>query len=183
MMVVGMPGIMGAQIFVKFYEILGPVGCKIELLIIPLRFQSTRMLYRECSMGHHNWSNKLALPILGANLAKFFPMRILTWNCRGAAVKEFQQSIADMVKNHSPMLIFILETRLPAFKVEELRIQLQYDSVHGVDAQGLSGGIWMLCDSTKIVVDILPHNNQAIHAFVQEADVRGAHDQSSPHLS
>lgn len=95
-------------------------------------------------------------------------MSVLTWNCRGAANSKFKKNISDMVQQQKPMLVFILETRLPAFKVEELKTLLDFDSVHGIDANGLSGGIWMLWDSLRISVDILPHGTQAIHAIVQE---------------
>lgn len=64
------------------------------------------------------------------------------------------------------MLIFILETRLLASRAVDLKEQLRYNSVHGVDSNGLSGGIWMIWDSLRISVDILPHGSHAIHSLV-----------------
>lgn len=98
----------------------------------------------------------------------FFPMSILSWNCRGAAHPDFNNDIAELVLQHNPMLIFILETRLAASKAEDLKIRLRFDKVYGIDSNGLSGGIWMLWDSERISVDILPHGSQSIHALVQD---------------
>lgn len=126
---------------------------------------STRIHRRAISIG------AIALLFLpfGVIPSKKITMSILTWNCRGGAHPEFIKAITDLVSQHKPMLIFIIETRLPAVMADDLKVELKYDSVHGVDSNGLSGGIWMIWDSTRISVDILPHGNQAIHVLVQEA--------------
>lgn len=94
-------------------------------------------------------------------------MSVLAWNCRGAAHSDFMDTMADIYRQHSPMIIFILETRLPASRIERLKSLLRLESSHGVDSIGLSGGIWMLWDAARISVDILPHGRQAIHALVK----------------
>lgn len=94
-------------------------------------------------------------------------MQILCWNCRGAASHDFLTHVEDLVRIKDPMLVFILETRVSTAKVEQAKIRLGFDGAHGIDAVGLSGGIWMFWDTARISVDILPHGNQALHAFVQ----------------
>lgn len=94
-------------------------------------------------------------------------MSILCWNCRGAASPDIHQDISDLVRDHRPMMLYLLETRLPGHRVEEIKTWLGYDGVHTIDSVGLSGGIWMLWDKAVISVDIMPHGNQAIHALVK----------------
>lgn len=122
----------------------------------------------------------MALPTLGVKTSNYFPMSILSWNCRGGAHPDFMSNIEDMVTQKKPILIFILETRLPASRVEDLKTALRYDSAHGVDANGLSGGIWMIWDSLKVSVDILPHSNQAIHALIQEVALQDSTSKDGP---
>lgn len=72
------------------------------------------------------------------------------------------------------MMVILLETKLPANEGSHMAEFLGFDSNDGVDANGLSGGIWMLWDSIRISVDILPHSKQAIHAFVKESSTQVA---------
>lgn len=95
-------------------------------------------------------------------------MSILCWNSRGAAHPDFKKVLKDMVDDKKPMVIFILETRIPASRIEATRKLLKYDSARGVDSNGLSGGIWLIWDSTRVTIDLLPYGNQAIHAFIKE---------------
>lgn len=71
-------------------------------------------------------------------------MKILCWNTRGAAHLDTHKVLKDMVTKDKPMMIFLLETKLPASQAEEARQYLDYDSVQGIDADGFSGGIWMI---------------------------------------
>lgn len=44
---------------------------------------------------------------------------------------------------------------------------IKYDSAKGIDAYGFFGGIWLLWDSNRVTVDLLPSGGQAFHAFIQ----------------
>lgn len=59
----------------------------------------------------------------------------------GAASSEFRQKIEDLVIEHRPKLLYLLETRLSGHRVEENRNLLSYDGVHTIESIGLSGGI------------------------------------------
>lgn len=103
---------------------------------------------------------------MGANNNKLSPMKIIAWNVRGTAHPEFKKAIRDLVRKHKPKMLFILQTRLPVSRMDKIKRMLEFDSAHRVDSNGLSGGIWMLWDSSRISVDILPHGTQGIHALV-----------------
>lgn len=111
--------------------------------------------------------NIRALQLLGINNPIHFPMKILSWNVRGAAHPNLKTTLMDMVRRDKPEIIFLLETRLPASRREEIKDLIKYNSSQGIDAHGFSGGIWFLWDSTRVSVDLLPSGGQAFHAMIQ----------------
>lgn len=139
---------------------------KHTLLFVLMRFRNAKLLIEPIDSDYCQRSHELALKLLGVNNQKFFPMKIIAWNVRGAAHPEFKKAIKDMVKNHN-LMMFILETRLPVTKMDEIKLLLKFYYAHGIDSNGLSGGIWMMWDSARISADIRPHGTQAIHAFVK----------------
>lgn len=170
-LILGMLASLSTQVFVR-----PSVNCELrdfrsELLLIPLRFPMARIRFKEFLKNELKWSNPMALKTLRVKPSEFFPMSVLAWNCRGAAHPDFMKNICDLATQHKPMLIYILETRLPFSRIDNLKKKLKLYEVHGVDSNGLSGGIWMFWDSRRISVDILPHSHQAIHALVREAHV------------
>lgn len=95
-------------------------------------------------------------------------MKIISWNCREASSDDTTTTIKDMVRKHNPFMVFVLETRLPAACINTLKQNLKFDLAYGIDALGYSGGIWLLWESQRIQVDILPHDFLALHAIVKE---------------
>lgn len=73
----------------------------------------------------------------------------------------------DLVNSNNLMLVFITETKLPKDRVEPLRAKLRVDYADGIDAAGLSGGIWAMLDSNRLDVQVLPHGQQAHHLIVK----------------
>lgn len=100
-------------------------------------------------------------------MPNFFLLKIICWNCRGASSSDVTNTTIDMVRTHNAFMVFLLETRVLATRIEILKRELKFDSTYGIDARGLSGAIWLLWDSQKIQVEILPHDFQALHAIVQ----------------
>nr|POE77003.1 hypothetical protein CFP56_57529 [Quercus suber] len=60
-----------------------------------------------------------------------------------------------------------MKTRISSAKAKDISLNLGFDSVCRSDANGFSGGIWILWNSDEITLDILSVTDQAIHAFVQ----------------
>lgn len=73
----------------------------------------------------------------------------------------------DLVRLNNPMLVFITKTKQPAANAHYLRRRLNLDKATGIDAIGLSGGIWAMWDSNRIHVEELPHEQQALHLIVK----------------
>lgn len=154
-----------------------------ELTIVPIRFLYAQTLKLDPCLEYLRWSRQEAQGILPTTNSDTFSMKILCWNCRGGANTLFEQNIMDLVNTHDPMLVFITETKLPAYKVEPLRVQLRFDSADGIDALGLSGGIWVLWDSNRLDVQVLPHGQQALHLILKIVAHQDSSSESEAHLS
>ena len=63
-------------------------------------------------------------------------MNIIVWNCRGASKPSFQSHVRELVHNHDPAIMIIMETRIG---VSKLRISLTDFLLMGPFTQTLLG--------------------------------------------
>jgi len=47
-------------------------------------------------------------------------MNIITWNCRGALKPSFQNHVRDLVHNHDPTIMIIMETRIGGDRARDI---------------------------------------------------------------
>lgn len=94
-------------------------------------------------------------------------MNILIWNCKGAMKPQFRKTMMDLVEWHSPILMVITETRLSGARVDEIIESLPLDGVAVADSIWFAGGIWMLCRSDLVQVEVLSATEQEIHSLIQ----------------
>ena len=94
-------------------------------------------------------------------------IKLLLWNCRGVGNPKFRINFAELMCLHQPTIVVLMETRISGQRAVDVSIALGFDCVIRSDAEGFSGGIWLLWDSGLVTLDILQVNNQAIHATVQ----------------
>ncbi|GMY14460.1 hypothetical protein FCV25MIE_09699 [Fagus crenata] len=85
---------------------------------------------------------------------------------RGAVYPNFRRNFAELMHSHHPTIVVLVETRILGQRVVDVSTALGFDRVIRSDAEGFSGGIWLLWDSGSVTLDILQVNNQAIHAIV-----------------
>ncbi|GLT63777.1 hypothetical protein SLA2020_363140 [Shorea laevis] len=93
-------------------------------------------------------------------------MKIIAWNCRGAANQSFMFHFRYLKNSHSPIMMLILETKVAGDRAMDIASNL-YSSYHIVDAKGYAGGLWLLWDSNQVSVEVVSTSNQAIHAIVK----------------
>ncbi|WCJ29423.1 LINE-1 retrotransposable element ORF2 protein [Euphorbia peplus] len=93
-------------------------------------------------------------------------MSFIIWNCFGAGGAEFQRALRHLVRVHNPLILILIETRVPGSRAMALGQSLNFSNVDVVEAEGFSGGIWMFWNSSAIKIDILLHNKQYLHAQV-----------------
>ncbi|OMO90214.1 Endonuclease/exonuclease/phosphatase [Corchorus olitorius] len=137
-------------------------------IILPKKipFQKTFVIPRDVrrtALTEKGKANELWGP--SSNLLSM--LKVLIWNCRGAASPDFRRACRELIRTHNPMFFLILETRISGISASNVANSLGFDFVHIVDSNGLSGGLWLLSKSQEVTVAILPHSDQAIHAMVK----------------
>ncbi|GLT42706.1 hypothetical protein SLA2020_166920 [Shorea laevis] len=94
-------------------------------------------------------------------------MKVISWNCRGAANSEFRRTAMDIKKEHNPAIFVLMETKVAGSRAMEIAQGLGMPRCEIVDADGLAGGIWLLWDDMQVTIDILNKGAQVIHAMVK----------------
>ncbi|KAG5554376.1 hypothetical protein RHGRI_012041 [Rhododendron griersonianum] len=69
-------------------------------------------------------------PLIPTNL----PMKILMWNSRGAANPHFRRHFADMVREHNPTFVIIMETQIAGPRAKRLSEELGFTNSFVADA-------------------------------------------------
>ena len=95
-------------------------------------------------------------------------MSVLSWNNLGLGNPEAVRELRSIVKLEGPSLLFVMETKIKAKRVEDLKFTLGFAGSFAVDSVGLSGGIGLfwsrdvtvdLKNFSKNHIDVLVHSN------------------------
>ncbi|XP_028808404.1 uncharacterized protein LOC114762973 [Neltuma alba] len=87
------------------------------------------------------------------------------WNCQGAASRRFHTVLKSLLHGFKPDLIALLEPRISGVKADRVIKKLNYPNLHRVEAEGFSGGIWLMW-SDQIKVHVLLNHKQFIHTHI-----------------
>ncbi|XP_028751289.1 uncharacterized protein LOC114711105 [Neltuma alba] len=87
----------------------------------------------------------------------------LFWNSRGTGSKSFPGLIGELCKKHKLDFLAILETRTGGEKARRIAKRLGFTNFEIVDAQGYSGGIWVLWNDDSWKFEILGTHDQFVH--------------------
>lgn len=71
-------------------------------------------------------------------------MKILSWNCQGAASNEFLRVARDIFRRHSPDFFTLIEPRISGTHADMVCRKMGFKNWTRVEALGYSGGIWVL---------------------------------------
>ena len=93
-------------------------------------------------------------------------MNWMIWNTRGTGTRSFPGLIRNLKKHYQLGFLALLETRCSKENSERRVQQFGFENCALVDAEGYSGGIWCLWDSSIGMVTILERNSQFIHLRV-----------------
>jgi len=87
---------------------------------------------------------------------------ILSWNIRGAQNNNARRHLKELMRKHNPTLMAIYETHVPYSRLSVFWSNNNYIPIHIIEANGHSGGIWLLKHSatniTTTVIDSNPHS-------------------------
>lgn len=96
-------------------------------------------------------------------------MRCLSWNYRGLGNPEAVRELRKVVRQEAPALLFVMETKIRAKRVEVLQSQLGFAGCFAVDSEGLSGGIGLFW-STEVNVKLKNYSTGHIDVMARRAD-------------
>ncbi|XP_028089100.1 uncharacterized protein LOC114289558 [Camellia sinensis] len=94
-------------------------------------------------------------------------MKVLLWNCRGAASPHFRRHFFTLVNEYHPHLVILTETRVGGTRGKTLSENLGFSNVHISDPIGFAGGIWLLWNDLEIACEVLLTTEQEIHAWIK----------------
>ena len=94
-------------------------------------------------------------------------MNIIVWNCRGALKPNFQSYVRELVRNHNPGIMVVMETRVRRDKAKEITDRLPFDGAIHTETMGFAGGIWLLWNSDRVEVVRLTNMEQEVHVEVK----------------
>lgn len=114
-----------------------------------------------------NCLNPPGTPPLDAN---FFMdgYKIIVWNCRGAGNDRFRTNFNDLVRQHSPEIVALLEPKVNFQSMGSFFHNLGFTRNSYADPIGRSGGIWVTWDPTKVSVFTIDIKPQVIHVKIRK---------------
>lgn len=96
-------------------------------------------------------------------------MKILSWNIRDAGRTGFKAQLVEIARSTKPDLILLLETKVHTDKASKIIKSLSYENSIEIPTEGLSGGIWLLWNSShKFQFHFISFNNRFIHGQIND---------------
>lgn len=90
-------------------------------------------------------------------------VKVVSWNCRGTN-RQSLRNCRELVKLHSPDIIFLLETKCSSKVVaNNFMLRLGLTSFDMVDSNGLAGGIILLWNHHRVNLVVQHRDVQFIH--------------------
>lgn len=97
---------------------------------------------------------------------------VLSWNFRGAKSDQFTRSIKELIREHRPKIVVILEPRISGHEVDLACRRIGYPDWVRYEARGFSEGIWILWNGHDISLKVIHAEFRFIHVLIREADGR-----------
>ncbi|XP_028115612.1 uncharacterized protein LOC114313424 [Camellia sinensis] len=113
--------------------------------------------------GQPNFNTPPELPNKGS-------MNLLIWNCRGVGKNTFKRNMRDLIRNHKPYMIILMETKVTFSSMGTFFNNLGFTASSNVDLNGRAGGIWLLWEPSQVSIIVFEANHQVIHATINRVD-------------
>ena len=81
-----------------------------------------------------------------------FLMNTIIWNCRCALKPSFHSHVRELVQNHDPVILVLMETKIGGDRAKGISSSLPFDEAFHTDTIGYVGGLFTLQDATLITV-------------------------------
>ncbi|XP_030941685.1 uncharacterized protein LOC115966624 [Quercus lobata] len=86
---------------------------------------------------------------------------------QGALKPSFKKRISELVQNHNPAILVVMETRARGDRAREITNLLQFDGAIHTDTIVCVGGLWVLWNADMVDITLLSSTEQEIHAEVK----------------
>ncbi|KAI9078158.1 hypothetical protein K1719_039926 [Acacia pycnantha] len=93
-------------------------------------------------------------------------LKLVVWNSRGAAKKGFAAVLKDIKFRYKLDLFVILEPRISGAQANKVIRDWGFRKWVRMEADGFSGGIWIMWDREDIKVEVIVKNEQFIHSRI-----------------
>lgn len=94
-------------------------------------------------------------------------MTCVSWNCRGLVAATTFRELNDLIRDHKPAIIFLMQTRAHKERVNRIKRRFRYQHVFCVEAQRISRGLCLLWND-YYEVQIMDSCSNYIHTAVKE---------------
>lgn len=94
-------------------------------------------------------------------------MNVIVWNYRGAQKPSFQSHVREVVRNHNPVILVVMETRVGGDRAREITDKLPFANAYHTETIGYVVGLWMLWNSDRVDITSMSSTEQEIHAIVK----------------
>ena len=137
-----------------------------NLTLIPGRGQTTEMMRK---IGWNLREEAKSLPPVDEcpTLYHSLIMNITIWNYRGALKLSFQKHVRDLVRNHDPAILIVMETRIGGDRAAKITEKLPFDGAIHTDTIRYVGTLWVLWNSDKVEVASLTKTEQEIPVSIK----------------
>ena len=68
-------------------------------------------------------------------------MNIIIWNCSGALKPSFKKRVGDLVQNHNPAILVVMETQVRGDRAREITNLPLFDGAIHTDTIGYARGL------------------------------------------
>lgn len=99
------------------------------------------------------------------------PISCLAWNVQGAGSQTFISALKDLVRNHQPNVLPLVETHMGGTQALKIASILGYSGHTRVDAMGFSGGIWVYWRPDLVTVEPILKHQQHITMEIKRIGV------------
>ena len=93
-------------------------------------------------------------------------MNLLIWKCKGTLNPAFCNNVIELVRMYSPTILILTETKVSGRRAKRIADRLPFDGAIFANTIGLSGGLWLLWDSSRVDIVELSSTEQEIHAMI-----------------
>lgn len=97
-------------------------------------------------------------------------LKIIYWNFRGAGSQRCSSILNDLIRLHSLDMLILAEPKVSGSKAEEAIGRINMPSLERIDAEGKSGGLWVLSRNNNFKVEVLKVGYSFIHLSIKREE-------------